>query len=164
MRISSSQIEFDKMEESSIPHQNGGPPPASLINNKQNDDNSQRTQYTIPGILHFIQHEWARFELERSQWEVDRAELQVQYLSISYFIFAFTFGESLHFYSLFHFNYHFITSKSILLYYFQQKPYSSIHFFSYYNNKLPSFSCLFHLIITFTSISNIFMSPTLIFY
>lgn len=34
-------------------------------------------QYTIPGILHFIQHEWSRFEIERSQWDVDRAELQV---------------------------------------------------------------------------------------
>lgn len=36
-------------------------------------------QYTIPGILHFIQHEWSRFEIERSQWDVDRAELQVKY-------------------------------------------------------------------------------------
>lgn len=39
--------------------------------------NASPTQYSIPGILHFIQHEWARFELERSQWDVDRAELQV---------------------------------------------------------------------------------------
>uniref|UniRef100_A0A336KGC5 CSON006515 protein n=1 Tax=Culicoides sonorensis TaxID=179676 RepID=A0A336KGC5_CULSO len=35
-------------------------------------------QYTIPGVLHFIQHEWSRFELERSQWDVDRAELQAK--------------------------------------------------------------------------------------
>lgn len=32
----------------------------------------------MPGILHFIQHEWARFELERSQWELDRAEFQAR--------------------------------------------------------------------------------------
>lgn len=37
-----------------------------------------RAQYSIPGILHFLQHEWARFEVERSQWEVERAELQVK--------------------------------------------------------------------------------------
>lgn len=37
-----------------------------------------RAQYSIPGILHFLQHEWARFEVERAQWEVERAELQVQ--------------------------------------------------------------------------------------
>ncbi|CAJ0936591.1 unnamed protein product [Ranitomeya imitator] len=35
-----------------------------------------RAQYSIPGILHFLQHEWARFEVERAQWEVERAELQ----------------------------------------------------------------------------------------
>lgn len=34
--------------------------------------------YTIPGILHFLQHEWSRFEMERSQWEVEKAELQAR--------------------------------------------------------------------------------------
>uniref|UniRef100_A0AAQ5Y7R7 Striatin n=1 Tax=Amphiprion ocellaris TaxID=80972 RepID=A0AAQ5Y7R7_AMPOC len=37
-----------------------------------------RAQYSIPRILHFLQHEWARFEVERAQWEVERAELQAQ--------------------------------------------------------------------------------------
>ncbi|XP_067287112.1 striatin isoform X1 [Pseudorasbora parva] len=37
-----------------------------------------RAQYSIPGILHFLQHEWARFEVDRAQWEVERAELQAQ--------------------------------------------------------------------------------------
>ncbi|XP_058524070.1 striatin isoform X3 [Ochotona princeps] len=37
-----------------------------------------RAQYSLPGILHFLQHEWARFEVERAQWEVERAELQAQ--------------------------------------------------------------------------------------
>lgn len=40
-------------------------------------------QYTIPGILHYIQHEWARFEMERAHWEVERAELQVSTLSLA---------------------------------------------------------------------------------
>ncbi|XP_044588996.1 striatin isoform X4 [Cotesia glomerata] len=52
----------------------------------QNSDNAsgngnnkdQRPQYSMPGILHFIQHEWARFELDRSQWELDRAEFQAR--------------------------------------------------------------------------------------
>lgn len=69
------------MEDNSLNHQNGGqmgPQSASVANNKQNDDNP-KSHYSIPGILHFIQHEWARFELERSQWEVDRAELQVSF-------------------------------------------------------------------------------------
>lgn len=42
-------------------------------------NNSERSanSYTMPGILHFLQHEWNRFEFERQQWEVDRAELMV---------------------------------------------------------------------------------------
>lgn len=35
-----------------------------------------KVKYTMPGVLHFIQHEWSNFELERSHWEIDRAELQ----------------------------------------------------------------------------------------
>lgn len=46
-----------------------GPPPGPELSRPQ--------QYTIPGILHYIQHEWARFEMERAHWEVERAELQV---------------------------------------------------------------------------------------
>lgn len=69
------------MEDTSI-RENGaqiqmGPQAGSVVNNKPNEPTNSQVQYSIPGILHFIQHEWARFELERSQWEVDRAELQV---------------------------------------------------------------------------------------
>ena len=47
---------------------------------RQQDESNQRPQYSMPGILHFLQTEWARFEMERSQWEVERAELQVKIL------------------------------------------------------------------------------------
>lgn len=36
-----------------------------------------RPQYSMPGILQFLQTEWAKFEMDRAQWEVERAELQV---------------------------------------------------------------------------------------
>uniref|UniRef100_A0A8C9P5P8 Striatin-3 n=1 Tax=Spermophilus dauricus TaxID=99837 RepID=A0A8C9P5P8_SPEDA len=39
---------------------------------------SRPQQYTIPGILHYIQHEWAPFEMERAHWEVERVELQAR--------------------------------------------------------------------------------------
>lgn len=64
------------MEESSPQNLNGEIGSAGGVN-KQNENNNQRPQYSIPGILHFIQHEWAKFEMERSQWEVHRAELEV---------------------------------------------------------------------------------------
>lgn len=55
----------------------GGPPAAEGTGPAAGPELSRPQQYTIPGILHYIQHEWARFEMERAHWEVERAELQV---------------------------------------------------------------------------------------
>ncbi|KAM3623063.1 uncharacterized protein V6R79_006398 [Siganus canaliculatus] len=61
---------------------NSGLPGAGNIKAPQTGDfgsgEAARAHYNIPGILHFLQHEWARFEVERAQWEVERAELQAQ--------------------------------------------------------------------------------------
>lgn len=51
----------------------GGKVPVS----SQIQENDSGAKYTIPGILHFIQHEWARFEMDRAHWDVEKAELQV---------------------------------------------------------------------------------------
>ncbi|XP_022905740.1 striatin isoform X2 [Onthophagus taurus] len=84
MKVHGNPTTTTTMEETSI-RENGaqmqmGPQGASVVNNTKPTDqpNPAQVQYSIPGILHFIQHEWARFELERSQWEVDRAELQAR--------------------------------------------------------------------------------------
>uniref|UniRef100_A0A8C4PWQ1 Striatin, calmodulin binding protein 3 n=1 Tax=Eptatretus burgeri TaxID=7764 RepID=A0A8C4PWQ1_EPTBU len=53
-----------------------GPPCAAKAPAQGQDGEFQRPQYSIPGILHFIQHEWARFEMDRASWEMERAELQ----------------------------------------------------------------------------------------
>lgn len=84
------------MEESSPPNVNGqiGQSSTSVNSNNNNSNNNnnsgnnnnsnnkpneeQRPQYSIPGILHYLQHEWAKFEMERSQWEVHKAELEVR--------------------------------------------------------------------------------------
>nr|XP_033806853.1 striatin-3 isoform X1 [Geotrypetes seraphini] len=69
-----------------------GPQPAGIVGGGQQTsplpqpeptnggggDGPRPLQYTIPGILHYIQHEWARFEMERAHWEVERAELQAR--------------------------------------------------------------------------------------
>lgn len=47
--------------------------------NNQHQQQQQQHQYTMPGVLYYIQHEFSRFEMERSQWDIDRAELQVTY-------------------------------------------------------------------------------------
>ncbi|XP_014206120.1 striatin-4 isoform X2 [Copidosoma floridanum] len=52
--------------------------PAAGIVGGQPPSKEQNLHYTMPGVLHYLQHEWARFELERSQWELDRAEFQAR--------------------------------------------------------------------------------------
>jgi len=55
-----------------------GPNSGYGMNSKQNfDDHTARMEYNMPGILHFLQTEWAKFEMERAQWDVEKAELQV---------------------------------------------------------------------------------------
>lgn len=55
----------------------GGGGGAVMVPHQPDELPRPQQQYTIPGILHYIQHEWARFEMERAHWEVERAELQV---------------------------------------------------------------------------------------
>ncbi|VUZ45116.1 unnamed protein product [Hymenolepis diminuta] len=47
------------------------------VNNSM-DQKDNQTHYTIQSVLHFIQSEWTRLELQRSQWEMERAELQAR--------------------------------------------------------------------------------------
>ncbi|XP_030627625.1 striatin isoform X2 [Chanos chanos] len=64
---------FNNNNNSVLPCGGKGPQPGDVGGGE-----AARAQYSIPGILHFLQHEWARFEVERAQWEVERAELQAQ--------------------------------------------------------------------------------------
>ncbi|KAL7059002.1 hypothetical protein AAHC03_013227 [Spirometra sp. Aus1] len=38
------------------------------------------SQYTIQSVMHFIQSEWRRMELQHSQWLMERSELRVRQL------------------------------------------------------------------------------------
>ncbi|KAF6768539.1 hypothetical protein AHF37_06177 [Paragonimus kellicotti] len=42
------------------------------------EQKEQTPQYTLQGVLHFLQTEWARIEIQRSDWETDRAELRAR--------------------------------------------------------------------------------------
>ncbi|CAI5451658.1 unnamed protein product [Caenorhabditis angaria] len=46
--------------------------------NDKTDEETSRPQYSMSGVLHYIQHEWTRYELERSRWEAERAEMQAR--------------------------------------------------------------------------------------
>uniref|UniRef100_A0AAQ5Z6I0 Striatin-3 n=1 Tax=Amphiprion ocellaris TaxID=80972 RepID=A0AAQ5Z6I0_AMPOC len=63
---------------SSTPIGAGGGGGGVMVPHQPDELPRPQQQYTIPGILHYIQHEWARFEMERAHWEVERAELQAR--------------------------------------------------------------------------------------
>lgn len=68
------------------PDGNNGNP--DIINSNTNNSNNnsspghqsepQRQPYTMPGVLHYIQCEWQRFENDRHQWEIERSELNAR--------------------------------------------------------------------------------------
>lgn len=66
-------------------HGSANPPMGAgvMVSHQAEEIPRTQQQYTIPGILHYIQHEWARFEMERAHWEVERAELQVSLVSLA---------------------------------------------------------------------------------
>lgn len=68
---------------SASPPIGGGGGGGVMVPHQPEDLPRPQQQYTIPGILHYIQHEWARFEMERAHWEVERAELQVSPISLA---------------------------------------------------------------------------------
>jgi hypothetical protein len=68
----------------------GGSLNGSNNNNNNNNNTSNNNErppnvYTMPGILHYLQHEWNRFEFERQQWDVERSELMVSVIFMTWF-------------------------------------------------------------------------------
>ncbi|XP_041661058.1 striatin-4 [Cheilinus undulatus] len=52
----------------------GAMPGSSQTREQQDGDSGM----TLPGILHFIQYEWGRFQAEKYRWEAERDELRAQ--------------------------------------------------------------------------------------
>ncbi|KAI7866927.1 Striatin [Mucor mucedo] len=38
----------------------------------------QTLEYSLPGVLHYLQAEWRKFEREKNEWAIERAELQAR--------------------------------------------------------------------------------------
>lgn len=36
--------------------------------------------YTLSSVLHYLQTEWRRYERDRNEWEIERAEMRVRIL------------------------------------------------------------------------------------
>ncbi|XP_061575365.1 striatin-4 [Cololabis saira] len=55
-----------------------GPGPGLGLGLQPRDPHDGDPGLTLPGILHFIQYEWGRFQAEKYRWEAERDELRAQ--------------------------------------------------------------------------------------
>jgi len=78
MRIEGDRMDELKDVESSASAGGGSSNSMGNLGGRNGSGANNGLQYSIPGILHFLQHEWSRFEMERGQWEVERAELNAR--------------------------------------------------------------------------------------
>ncbi|CAG8537810.1 19820_t:CDS:10 [Cetraspora pellucida] len=51
---------------------------AQTYSQQQPMQQSQIPEYTLPGVLHFLQSEWRRYERDRNEWEIERAEMKAR--------------------------------------------------------------------------------------
>lgn len=64
----------NQQQNNNIPQQGGGqqqnniPPPPP--------QNGQ--DFTLSSVLHFLQSEWRKYERDRNEWEIERAEMRVR--------------------------------------------------------------------------------------
>ncbi|KDN38707.1 WD40 repeat-like protein [Tilletiaria anomala UBC 951] len=44
----------------------------------QDTSSNGQSEYTLAGILHYLQSEWRRYERDRNEWEIERAEMRAR--------------------------------------------------------------------------------------
>ncbi|CAG0902416.1 unnamed protein product [Cyprideis torosa] len=74
--VESARADEDMRQTAAGDVQDGGNP--NNPGGGESEEHAKRpgVDYSVPAVLHFIQHEWARTEKERAQWETEKAELQ----------------------------------------------------------------------------------------
>ena len=59
------------------PGSENGSTPGGTMNGALNGSQQTESQYTLPGVLHYLNQEHRRFETQRNYWEIERAKLKV---------------------------------------------------------------------------------------
>ena len=47
--------------------------------------------FTLSNVLHFLQSEWRKYERDRNEWEIERAEMRVRSFALAYTCHTFSF-------------------------------------------------------------------------
>ena len=71
------QVQQNKLQNQQPgPQQQQGPQPSEIPLPPQSGQD-----FTLSSVLHFLQTEWRRYERDRNEWEIERAEMRVRVLS-----------------------------------------------------------------------------------
>ena len=66
-----------QQQQPQVPQQQQGPQPSEIPLPPQSGQD-----FTLSSVLHFLQTEWRRYERDRNEWEIERAEMRVRTLSL----------------------------------------------------------------------------------
>ncbi len=69
------QIQNQQQNQQLQPGQQGTIPPPPPQNGQD---------FTLSSVLHYLQTEWRRYERDRNEWEIERAEMRVRFLTPLY--------------------------------------------------------------------------------
>ena len=50
--------------------------------------------FTLSNVLHFLQSEWRKYERDRNEWEIERAEMRVRRPTLPHPAFSFVYAPS----------------------------------------------------------------------
>lgn len=70
------QMQQQKLQQQSqqpMPQQQQGPQQSEIPLPPQNGQD-----YTLSNVLHYLQSEWRKYERDRNEWEIERAEMRVR--------------------------------------------------------------------------------------
>ena len=73
------QVQQNKLQQGQQPgpQQQQGPQPSEIPLPPQSGQD-----FTLSSVLHFLQTEWRRYERDRNEWEIERAEMRVRTLPL----------------------------------------------------------------------------------
>ena len=66
-----------QQQQPQLPQQQQGPQTSEIPLPPQSGQD-----YTLSNVLHFLQTEWRRYERDRNEWEIERAEMRVSSVAV----------------------------------------------------------------------------------
>lgn len=67
--------------------QGGGMGPNTGSDGQSNSQAAQNPEMNLANVLHYLQSEWRRWERDRNEWEIERAEMRVRVTAPSKLLF-----------------------------------------------------------------------------